>query len=67
MERKIGEIFDYKGKKLCVKIDDHPITCGMCYFKDKDCLLVVKDVGNCESIFRRDHENVSFVEVIDNE
>lgn len=67
MERKIGEIFEYEGKKLQV-IEDSFDTCNGCYFNGKVCqeATILKIVGNCGCIVpRKDKINIIFKEVTD--
>lgn len=63
MERKIGEVFDFEGKKLKV-VETVMGTCIGCVFKDncnsKD---VWKTVGVCSAISRTDKKQVIVVEV----
>ena len=61
MERKIGETFEYEGKKLQVK-ESERISCYGCFF-DEQCLPLRKEVaGECEFEFRTDKKEVIFVE-----
>lgn len=61
MERKIGETFEYEGKKLQVK-ESERISCYGCFF-DEQCLPLRKEVaGECESEYRTDKKEVVFVE-----
>ena len=60
-ERKIGEVFEYEGKKLQVKESDH-VSCDGCFF-DEHCIPCSKYVaGYCEFGFRADKKEVIFVE-----
>lgn len=61
MERKIGETFEYEGKKLQVK-ESERISCYGCFF-DEQCLPLRKEVaGECEFEYRTDKKEVIFVE-----
>lgn len=57
MERKIGEVFDYKGTMLCVK--EH-YGCLGCYLKG-NCNDSKDITGECGSIDRTDKKAVIFV------
>ena len=67
MERKIGEVFDYKGKMLEVvksseKIEDW--YCTDCYFRPFiSCNCVTAITGHCTSGLPKDRTNVIFKEV----
>ena len=60
MERKIGEILEYEGKKLQVK-ESASSGCDGCFFVGK-CFLSDK-AGQCKAVNRTDRKNVIFVEV----
>ena len=61
VERKVGEIFEYGGKKIEVKPSAG--TCSDCIF-DGDCTRNSNSItGNCESSMRNDGVDVVFVEV----
>ena len=61
MERKIGEIFDYKGKILKVVKND---VCIGCYFKPLiSCDYIKKVTGFCSRELRVDCTDVIFKEV----
>ena len=61
MERKIGETFEYEGKKLQVK-ESERVSCYGCFF-DEQCLPLRKEVaGECEFENRADNKEVIFVE-----
>ncbi len=64
MEREIGEVFNYDGKKLKV-VETKGSTCYNCYFADRDCdcMNTRKILGACVSEIRTDHKPVIFVEV----
>ena len=62
MERKIGEVFDFEGKKLKA-IETHTGTCYGCFFK-KNCVRskVIPVAGQCYCNERTDKKQVIFVE-----
>lgn len=61
-ERKIGEVFDYEGKKL--KVVKAEIRCGNCFFyKNSGCTRINRTTGECKSSKRSDNESVVFVEI----
>ncbi len=63
MERKIGETFEFEGKKLQVK-ESERVSCYGCFF-DEQCvpLCKCKEVaGECEFENRADNKEVIFVE-----
>lgn len=63
MERKIGEVFEYQGKKLQVKADSNDNSCGGCIFNGS-CTRGDKSItGFCEKGYRDDKKDVIFVEV----
>lgn len=67
MERKIGEVFEYDGKKLRV-IEEPFDTCDGCYFNGRVCqeASILKIIGNCGCIIlRKDKINIIFKEVKD--
>ena len=58
MEKKIGEIFDYKGVKLQCVINPY-LVCNECYFsKREDCVRF-----NCIAPCRKDGANVKFIKI----
>ena len=60
-ERKIGEMFDYNGKKL--RVEEFRSDCVSCFF-DGQCSKTIKETtGACGSSIREDGKNVIFVEV----
>ena len=64
MERKIGEIFKYEGKKLRVEADNDS-ECKRCYLNEL-CPNINKEIiGECVRIHRQDKTSVVFVEVKD--
>lgn len=62
MERKIGEVFDFEGKKLKA-IETHTGTCYGCFFK-KNCVRskVIPVAGQCYCSERTDKKQVVFIE-----
>lgn len=64
MERKIGEIFKYEGKKLRVEADNDS-ECKRCYLNEL-CPNINKEIiGECVRIHRQDKTSVVFVEIND--
>lgn len=68
MERKVGEIFQYKGKIF--KIIQNS-SCTACAFANTDCTAHKSVIGNCTKSFRRDNSSVIFrtvnnIEIKDN-
>lgn len=62
MERKIGEIFEYKGKTYKVaEFDD----CRNCAFRHINCSSLKSITGNCMDFLRNDGVNVKFEEMKD--
>lgn len=62
MERKIGEIFEYQGKKL--KVIEGENKCDKCYFyKDNYCTRIDRIAGQCLTSKRTDNKSVNFIEV----
>lgn len=60
-ERKIGEVFDYDGKKL--RVEEFRSDCVGCFF-DGQCSKTIKETtGACGSSIREDGKNVIFVDV----
>ena len=71
MERKVGEIFEFQNKKLCVEKEECDLLskCKNCFFdKNGRCvgLKHLSYIGHCVFLYRNDCENVIFVEVKDN-
>ena len=61
-ERKVGEVFEFEGKKL--KVVKAEIRCGNCFFyKNNGCTRINRTTGECKSSKRSDNESVAFVEV----
>ena len=60
-ERKIGEVFDYKGKKL--RVEGFKSDCVGCFFDGRCSVTIKKTTGSCGSSIREDGKNVIFVEV----
>ena len=46
MERKIGETFEYRGRKLMV-VEKSGYECKNCFFYNKPCSLMLNDIGLC--------------------
>ena len=69
MERKVGEVFDFKGVKLQVKDTGDSCFCYGCYFYGLNCQCdethYTNQTGECFHIRRNDDNNVIFVEVKD--
>ena len=61
MERKIGETFEYEGKKLEVKAAIH--GCDGCFYKGKCRINSAVSLGSCAAGDRTDKKHVVFVEV----
>ena len=62
MERKIGEVFEYEGKKIEVKESDYG-ECDGCILDGKCTRDNMSITGHCEGIERDDGIEVIFVEV----
>lgn len=62
MERKIGETFEFEGKKLQVK-ESTSSGCGGCFFDEQRILCSKNVAGYCDFRFRADKKKVIFVEV----
>ena len=60
-ERKVGEIFEYEGKKLKVE-EKVSSDCYGCFFDEQHILCSNKALGYCGSEFRTDKKEVIFVE-----
>ena len=61
-ERRIGEVFEYKGKKL--KVVDGENECDKCYFYNNIyCTRIDRIAGACLMSRRIDNKSVKFVEV----
>ena len=69
MERKVDEVFEFNGIKLKVKRTNNPAACDGCYFDkfNNECrkINVIEETGLCYGGFRRDKNDVIFVEVED--
>ena len=63
MERKIGEVFEFEGKKL--KVIKGNVRCKECFFYEIPCPCgVFLDIrGKCTTEGREDENNVYFVRV----
>lgn len=60
MEREIGEVFDYNGKKLKVVCGQ---GCDDCFFQHgsiMNCMSVLPITGNCRALSRKDSNSVIF-------
>lgn len=65
MERKIGEIFEFQGKKYKV-VEDNIDSCLCCvFFKNNECSTYRNIVGSCAKSKRGDGTTVIFKEVND--
>lgn len=64
MERKIGETFEYEGKKLRVEADNDS-ECKRCYLNEICPDINTKIIGECVNIHRQDKTSVVFVEIND--
>ena len=60
MERKIGEIFEFEGKKLEVKAASR--ACDGCFLEEKCCIDSAELLGTCGFGDRIDKKDVIFVE-----
>ena len=62
MERKLGEIFIYKGKTY--QVTKNTVLCEGCAFlKNSACHWLKTILGDCGSTTRKDHEEVIFKEI----
>ena len=64
MERKIDEVFEFKGKTFRVK-EDKDNSCRGCVFNNRCTTSVKAMAGKCAHDSRVDNKNVVFVEVLD--
>ena len=62
MERKIGETFEFEGKKLQVKESEEG-SCNFCFFNSEFKNRNLHVSGACDGAWREDGKNVIFVEV----
>lgn len=63
MERKVGEVFEYEGKRLVAK-ETNIGSCTDCFFKLIGCTSQAKgNIGECSSMTRTDNKSVIFVQV----
>ena len=62
MERKEGEIFQYKGVELLVSADPFG-GCTGCYFRKTSCRNVLKTRGECSDKKRKDRCCVTFEKI----
>lgn len=67
MERTIGEVFDFDGVKLQVKVAGRKASCNGCYFNGQICTnnetRSINQTGECFRPYRMDGMSVIFVEV----
>ena len=61
MERKIGETFEYEGKKIEVKAASR--ACDGCFLEEKCCIDSAELLGTCGFGDRTDKKDVIFVEI----
>ena len=61
MERKIGETFEFEGKKLEVKAASR--ACDGCFLEEKCCIDSAVLLGTCGAGDRTDKKDVIFVEI----
>lgn len=61
MERKIGDSFEFEGKKIEVKEASH--GCHGCFLQEKCCVELTEIVGICGATERTDKKDVVFVEM----
>lgn len=64
MERKIGEVFEFEGKKLKVE-EVNSGSCEGCFFNDRKCLEMV--AGECCGCYRTDDTWVIYKDITDEE
>lgn len=62
MERKIGDTFEFEGKKLQVKESEEG-SCNFCFFNEECKNRNLHVSGACDGAWRDDEKNVIFVEV----
>lgn len=63
MERKIGEVFEFEGKKLKVE-EVNSGSCEDCFFNDRKCLEWI--AGECCGCYRTDETDVIFKDITNN-
>ena len=61
MERKIGETFEYEGKKIEVRAAIH--GCDGCFLEEQCCIDAAELLGTCGFGDRTDKKDVIFVEI----
>ena len=66
MERKIGEVFEFEGKKLQVR-ESHRYSCDGCFFNGHCEHSSNPIIGLCEKDQREDEKDVIFVEIQEQE
>lgn len=62
MERKVGEVFEFEGKKIKVIKGNHP-DCEGCFFKEKVCNEKKEIIGYCTWFKRSKNDDVIFKEI----
>lgn len=65
MERKIGEVFEFEGRKLKVEKVKHG-SCTGCYFLNENCFDSREVTGECVDEFRDDDTDVIFKDITNN-
>ena len=62
MERKVGEVFEYNGVILRVKMKslDSEDLCEGCFFNNSNNSCNDKNLGFCSKLFRADKKEVIF-------
>ena len=65
MERKIGEVFEFAGRRLRVE-RAKPNSCTGCSLLDRTCFDKRSVTGECVDEFREDHTDVIFKDVTNN-
>ena len=61
MERKIGETFEFEGKKIEVRAASR--ACDGCFLEEKCCIDSAELLGTCGFGDRTDKKDVIFVEI----
>lgn len=65
MERKIGEVFEFEGKKL--KVEKATLGyCDGCYLSDGNCIKYRNTTGECVNNYRSDETDVIFKDITNN-
>ena len=65
MERKIGETFEFEGKKLKVVENNDNSGCEKCFFCNRECSSIRDVRGFCSEELRTDKKHVIFVKAKD--